>query len=109
LYQIRNGELIEFKADKMPVAVHLNDHMSFTNHEVQIQAGDSFYMFSDGYADQFGGSDARKFMSKKFKELLVTIYDKPMDDQKNILQSAHFDWKGEHEQVDDILVVGFRI
>lgn len=109
LYQIRNGELIEFKADKMPVAVHLNDHMSFTNHEVQIQAGDSFYMFSDGYADQFGGSDARKFMSKKFKELLVTIYDKPMEDQKNILQSAHFDWKGEHEQVDDILVVGFRI
>lgn len=109
LYQIRNGELIEFKADKMPVAVHLNDHMSFTNHEVQIQPGDSFYMFSDGYADQFGGSDARKFMSKKFKELLVTIYDKPMEDQKNILQSAHFDWKGEHEQVDDILVVGFRI
>lgn len=109
LYQIRKGELTEYKADKMPVAIHLNDHMSFTNHEVEIIPGDSFYMFSDGYSDQFGGSDGRKFMSKKFKELLTTIYDKSMEDQKNILQTAHFDWKGEHEQVDDILVVGFRI
>ncbi|BDX37466.1 hypothetical protein CYCD_08210 [Tenuifilaceae bacterium CYCD] len=109
LYQIRNGELIEYKADKMPVAVHLNDHMSFTNHEVAVQSGDTFYMFSDGYSDQFGGSDGRKFMSKKFKELLTTIYDKPMEDQRDIIQSAHFDWKGEHEQVDDILVVGFRL
>lgn len=109
LYQIRGGELREYKADKMPVAVHLNDHMSFTNHEVEIQSGDSFYMFSDGYADQFGGDEGRKFMSKKFKELLTTIYDKSMEDQREILQSAHFNWKGEHEQVDDILVVGFRI
>jgi len=109
LYQIRNGELIEYKADKMPVAVHLNDHMSFTNHEVEMKSGDSFYMFSDGYSDQFGGADGRKFMSKKFKELLSTIQDKSMEDQKSILQSAHFDWKGEHEQVDDILVVGFKI
>ncbi|MGE0078459.1 MAG: tetratricopeptide repeat protein [Bacteroidales bacterium] len=109
LYQIRNGELSEYKADKMPVAVHLNDHMSFTNHEVEIQPGDTFYMFSDGYSDQFGGTDGRKFMSKKFKGLLTTIYDKSMEDQRDILQSAHFDWKGDHDQVDDILVVGFRI
>jgi serine phosphatase RsbU (regulator of sigma subunit) len=109
LYLIRNGELTEIKADKMPVAVHLNDHMSFTNHEVDINSGDSYYMFSDGYSDQFGGTDGRKFMSKKFKELLTTIYDKSMEDQKEILQSAHFNWKGEHEQVDDILVIGFRV
>ncbi len=109
LYQIRNGELKEYKADKMPVAVHLNDHMPFTNHEIEIQDGDAFYMFSDGYADQFGGAEGRKFMSKKFKELLTSIYDKPMTDQREIIQSAHLNWKGEHDQVDDILVIGFRL
>lgn len=109
LYQIRKGELTEYKPDKMPVAVHINDYISFTNHEVDIQQGDTFYMFSDGYADQFGGSEGRKFMSKKFKELLTSIFDKPMNEQRDMLQSAHLSWKGDQEQVDDILVVGFRI
>lgn len=109
LYLIRNGELMEYKADKMPIAIHMNDHLPFTNNEISVQKGDTFYISSDGYADQFGGADGRKFMSKKFKEMLLQIWDKPMDEQKEIIQKAHLDWKGDHEQVDDILVFGVRV
>ncbi|HPW26681.1 MAG TPA: tetratricopeptide repeat protein [Tenuifilaceae bacterium] len=109
LYQIRGGELTEYKADKMPVAVHVSDSNSFTNHQIEIQHGDTFYMFSDGYADQFGGTDGKKFMSKKFKELLVGIWNKPMDEQGKIINETHLQWKGEYDQVDDILVIGFRV
>ncbi|NOU18886.1 MAG: tetratricopeptide repeat protein [Bacteroidales bacterium] len=109
LYLIRNGELTEYKANKMPIAIHMNDHIPFTNNEISVQKGDTFYISSDGYADQFGGTDGRKFMSKKYKEMLLQIWDKPMDEQKEIIQKAHLDWKGHHEQVDDILVMGVRV
>ena len=82
LYLIRRGELIEYKADKMPIAIHMIDHLPFTNHEIALEQGDTFYISSDGYADQFGGEDGRKFMSKKYKEMLLQIWDKPMDEQK---------------------------
>ncbi|MHC1702476.1 MAG: tetratricopeptide repeat protein [Tenuifilaceae bacterium] len=109
LYLIRKGELIEYKADKMPIAIHMNDHLPFTNNEIAVQKGDTFYISSDGYADQFGGAEGRKFMSKKYKEMLLQICDKPMAEQKEIIQKAHLDWKGEHDQVDDILVMGVRV
>lgn len=109
LYIIRKGELMEFKADKMPIAIHMNDHLSFTNNEIPVQKGDTFYISSDGYADQFGGADGRKFMSKKYKEMILQIWDKPMNEQKEIIHKAHLDWKGTHEQVDDILVFGVRV
>jgi len=109
LYIIRKGELMEFKADKMPIAIHMNDHLSFTNNEIPVQKGDTFYISSDGYADQFGGADGRKFMSKKYKEMILQIWDKPMNEQKEIIHKAHLDWKGNHEQVDDILVFGVRV
>ncbi len=109
LYQIRKNELFEYKADKMPVAVHINDHLSFTNHVVEYEPGDTFYMFSDGYADQFGGVDERKFMLKHLKETLLKIWDKPMPQQKEFLEKTHYEWKGDHDQVDDILIIGFRV
>lgn len=109
LYRIRNGELTEYKADKMPVAVHINDYKSFTNHTIEVKPDDSFYMFSDGFADQFGGERGRKFMTKNFKNLLLSIWDKPMDEQHRILKKAHVDWRGEREQIDDVLVIGFRV
>lgn len=109
LYLIRNSEIIEYKADKMPIAIHMNDHLPFTNHEIALQKGDTFYISSDGYADQFGGTEGRKFMSKKYKEMLLQINDKPMEEQKSIILQAHLDWKGHHEQVDDILVMGVRV
>lgn len=109
LYLIRKGELMEYKADKMPIAIHMIDHLPFTNHEIAVQKGDTFYISSDGYADQFGGEEGRKFMSKKYKEMLLQIWDKPMEEQKEIIHKSHLDWKGHHEQVDDILVFGVRV
>ncbi len=110
LYLIRNKELIEYKADKMPIAIHVNDHQGFTNHQIDIQPGDAFYMFSDGYPDQFGGEDGRKYMSKRFKQYLVDISHLPMSEQKDLLHKEHFDWRsGNYEQVDDIIVFGVRV
>lgn len=110
LCQVRGGALIEHKADKMPVAVHVNDNQPFTNHNIDVQQGDTFYMYSDGYADQFGGDEGRKFMSKRFKELLISIAQLPMEQQREILYQTHMQWRGTaHEQVDDILVMGFRV
>ena len=109
LYLIRKGELIEYKADKMPVAIHINDDKTFTNNEIELQAGDTFYMFSDGFPDQFGGQDGRKFMSKRFKELLVEINHLSMEEQKNTLHQAHLKWREGYEQIDDVVIFGVRV
>jgi serine phosphatase RsbU (regulator of sigma subunit)/Tfp pilus assembly protein PilF len=109
LFLIRNNELIEYKADKMPVAIHLTDHKPFTNNYIDLMPDDVFYMFSDGFADQFGGVDSRKFMIKQFKNLLLDIHQKPMDEQKEKLHQAHLNWRGNLEQIDDIVVFGVRI
>ncbi|OFX27917.1 MAG: hypothetical protein A2033_01905 [Bacteroidetes bacterium GWA2_31_9] len=100
LYIIRNGELIEYKADKMPIGIYGGkENTPFTNHTIQLEKGDSLYMFSDGYVDQFGGSDGKKFKSKHFKELLLSIQDKPMEEQKEILLKKHLAWKQEWANV----------
>lgn len=109
LVLIRNGELIEYKADKMPVAIHVNDHRSFTNHVIELQPNDKFYMFSDGFPDQFGGTDGRKYMSKRFKQFLLEIHDKPMELQKELLLNEHLAWRGPIEQIDDIVVFGVSV
>ncbi|MBE9468631.1 MAG: SpoIIE family protein phosphatase [Bacteroidetes bacterium] len=107
-------ELIELKGDRMPVAIYIN-MTSFKLNEYDLKSGDSIYMFSDGYQDQFGGPSGRKFMKKRFKQLLLSVQDKPMTEQKEILLKNVEDWKkgngnGEtQEQIDDILVLGIRI
>jgi len=108
LYLIRNDEIEVIKGDKMPVAFY--DHMQpFGLHEIQVQKKDVFYIFSDGYADQFGGPKEKKFMYKPFRRLLVEISDKPMNEQKEILNNKIEAWRGEIEQVDDIVVFGVRV
>ena len=109
LYLIRNGEIIEGPADRMPVGFHDKLEVPFTNTELPIQAGDTLYVFSDGYVDQFGGENGKKFMAKRFKQLLLDIQDKPMDTQRDILDTNIIDWRGELDQVDDILVIGMRL
>lgn len=106
---IRNGELIEFKADRMPVGIHgkMKDH--FTTRNAQLEKGDTIYLFSDGYADQFGGTTNRKFLNKNFRNLLIEINDFPMKDQKEILSETLKSWQGDIPQVDDILVIGLKI
>ncbi len=109
LLLIRNGELIPFKADKMPIGISDKVENSFTNHEINCEKNDTIYMFSDGYVDQFGGPDNSKYKSKPFKELLLTIQQKNMQEQQVILDETIEAWKGEQEQIDDILVIGIRL
>ena len=82
---------------------------AFTNHTVQLNKGDTFYIFSDGFVDQFGGPRGKKFMSAQFKKLLLSVQDKDMDTQKSIILQSFTDWMGALEQVDDVCVIGVRI
>jgi serine phosphatase RsbU (regulator of sigma subunit) len=108
LIRIRNNELTEFEADKMPIGIY--DKMdSFASVEIKYERGDVFYMFSDGYKDQFGGPERKKFKSKNFKIMLTEISSLPMADQKVIIEKRFEQWKGDHNQVDDIAVAGFRL
>jgi len=109
LYIYRKGELIEIKADRMPIGVHDRDSVPFKNNTVDLQSGDQLYMFSDGYIDQFGGPKGKKFMTKRFKKLLLEITDKSMSEQKDILWKNILDWRGDIEQLDDIIIIGIRI
>lgn len=108
LYLIRNGELIEVKADKMPVGIHLAEKESFTLNEVEFQKNDCIYIFSDGYVSQFGGEYGRKFMAVPFKKLLAILSEKTMVKQGEMLDQEFEDWRGFNAQVDDILVIGVK-
>jgi serine phosphatase RsbU (regulator of sigma subunit) len=105
----QTGKLLyEVKPDKMPIAIY--DKMDpFTTHEFQLKKGDMLYMFSDGFADQFGGKKGKKFKYKPFKRLLLENADKPMEEQKSILEKTFEEWKGGLEQIDDVVVVGIKI
>ena len=81
----------------------------FTNHKIQLVEGDQIFIFSDGYADQFGGPRGKKMMYRRFRELLVETSILPVEEQKNQLNSALKNWMKEEEQVDDILVIGVRV
>jgi serine phosphatase RsbU (regulator of sigma subunit) len=113
LYLIRDvddiPDLKEIKADRMPIGYYQGKDKTFTNHNIQLQIGDTFYIFSDGFIDQKGGKENKKFMNKNFKKLLLEIHDQPMYDQKNILDKALSDWMGSYSQMDDILVIGVRM
>lgn len=102
--------LEEVKADKMPIGIHIKSD-PFQTQIVPIEPGMVLYTFSDGYVDQFGGPKRRKFMSKSFKELLITIYHKPMDEQRQILEDTFYNWiaEGNEIQVDDVVVLGVKI
>ncbi len=102
-----DGELTQIKADKMPVSVHENMG-KFSLHKMKIKKGDSFYTFSDGFVDQFGGPRQKKFLSKNFRTLLLEIKDKPMIEQGKILDETFEEWKSEVEQVDDVTIIGVR-
>jgi len=109
LYYIKDGTLTEIKGDKMPVGIHLNEKANFTNHILSCDGIDMIYLFSDGFADQFGGDKNSKFLSKRFKELLMRIHKMPVSVQHKLLNESFESWKGENFQVDDVLVFGIRI
>lgn len=108
LWIIRNKKLIEYKGNKQPVGKFLKNE-NFISHRIEIEKGDCIYLFSDGVTDQFGGERGKKFTANRLSEFLISISDKPMDEQKSLLQNCFSNWQGNHEQVDDVCVVGIRI
>lgn len=109
LFIIRQGELIEYKANRFPVGKHQRDDQPFDNNEIELQKDDMLYVFSDGYIDQFGGPKGKKYMSKRFKRLLIEIHKQPVAEQKQLLYQEILQWRGSIEQVDDIIVIGIRV
>jgi len=107
-YLVREGALIELKADKQPIGQHVS-HKNFTNQVMDVKPGDIIYLFTDGYADQFGGPRQKKFKYRQFEELLLTNYRLPMPEQLNMLNKTFTKWKGSLDQVDDITVIGIKI
>lgn len=101
--------LIELKPDKMPVGKHDKDHEPFTLQELELKKGDLIYTFTDGYADQFGGPKGKKFKYKPLQEILLGFSNTPMSKQKEILENTFNRWKGDLEQVDDVLIIGIKI
>lgn len=108
LYIIRNNDLMEYKADKQPCGFY-HENKPFTAHTIQLQDNDCIYTFTDGFADQFGGHNGKKFRYKQFEELLLKNAQLPFAEQKQILKTTIDRWRGALEQVDDILVIGVKI
>ena len=109
LYLIREGQVRIIRPDRMPIGIYGQETAPFTRHELELQKGDSLYLFSDGYVDQLGGPKRKTFRVKRFRELLLGIQDQSMEAQKKILLKKLKDWQGDVEQIDDILVMGIRL
>jgi len=110
LYYVSNGLLTEIKADKFPIGVNLDGKVDdYTNHVIPLKKGDCVYLYSDGYADQFGGAKGKKFKYNKLKELLVSVCQQPVDEQRKAIETAFDQWKGDLEQVDDVVIIGVRV
>lgn len=110
LVRIRNREIKEFRGDKFPVGGAIDDASKlFQSIDIDLEKGDLFYLFSDGYADQFGGARQKKFMYKRLLETLLSVSDQPLDIQKKMLNDTFDSWRSSLEQVDDVLVIGIRI
>jgi serine phosphatase RsbU (regulator of sigma subunit) len=109
LIMIRKGELSEIKPDKMSLGIAPLKEASFTNNFIDALPGDSFYLFSDGFSDQFGELTDKKFKYKHLKRIMHSFEQLPMSQQKRNLENAFNEWKGSTQQVDDVLIVGFQI
>jgi serine phosphatase RsbU (regulator of sigma subunit) len=106
-----NGEAIRVRGDKESIGGGVvSPEYEYTTHEIPLEGPTWFYLFSDGFIDQFGGTDGRKFMIKNFSELLQHIHELPACEQREILKITFNEWKRkEYPQVDDVLVIGFKI
>jgi serine phosphatase RsbU (regulator of sigma subunit) len=109
IWILRNKEIIEYKPTKASIGGHVEDHQEYIGHTIQLQEDDCIYMFTDGFADQFGGSSKKKYMSKQLKQTFIDIHELSMPEQEIKLNQIFNDWKGELGQVDDVLVLGFKV
>jgi ligand-binding sensor domain-containing protein/serine phosphatase RsbU (regulator of sigma subunit) len=111
LYIIRDETIIEIKANRFSVGANVRfnrGQLNFKSHKVPLQKDDILYLFSDGYSDQFGGPEGKKFKYRRFRHLLLTIHKIPLEKQLAILDASIEEWKGDNDQVDDIMVIGIR-
>ena len=109
LYLIRDNELEIIKTSKFAIGSFKPGENNFETFEIDVQKGDKIYIFSDGYADQFGGPRGKKFMYRQFKETLLSTINESMEDQKQLLDKKIESWRGDHEQVDDIVIFGVEV
>ena len=109
LYIIRDGEFLITKADKFAIGSFEPGTKQYKNEVVDLKKGDQIYLFSDGYADQFGGKKGKKFLYKTFREELLRVHQEAPDVQRKELNQTIENWQGDYAQVDDILVIGIRI
>jgi serine phosphatase RsbU (regulator of sigma subunit) len=110
LYHVRNGEVTVYKTDRFPIGmVTVEQKKSFANFDVDIRPGDMIYLCSDGYADQFGSSEVKKFKTGNIKRMLSEIWNLPVQEQRNRLEKEIMDWKGDLQQIDDIMFIGTKI
>lgn len=108
LWIVRKGELLETKANRWPIGISRDPH-PYTTHTLKLEKGDVIYIFTDGFADQFGGEFGKKLKTRKLKELVLQVYNKPMEEQRKFIDNAFYDWKGDLEQVDDVCLIGVRV
>jgi serine phosphatase RsbU (regulator of sigma subunit) len=109
LWIFKNGEMAMIKPAKSAIGGYQSLHREdFSQHEIPLSKGDTIYLFTDGFADQFGGNEGKKLLSKRFREMLKEIQPLPMSEQEKYLLKAFNDWKGDFGQVDDVLVIGVR-
>jgi serine phosphatase RsbU (regulator of sigma subunit) len=109
LYVVRNGDVVVCDPDRFSIGSFSHGEKKYTNHSVSLQKGDMLYVFTDGYVDQFGGANGKKFMKRRFRELLLEIAPLPPDAQHSRLNEVLITWMRRHDQVDDILVIGIRV
>jgi len=109
LYLLRSGELTEFKADNMPIGIHIVEETKFKNHNIKVEQGDCIYIFSDGFQDQFGGKYGKKYLSKNLKIMFTEVHQQPMPKQKDMIHQTLMEWMEGVDQVDDIIILGIRI
>lgn len=109
LWMVREGVLTEINPDKMPIGIAPIIEEPFTNHWVDLQKGDTFFLFSDGFVDQFGGALGKKYKINPFRQLLLSLKGMDMDGHSKEIVEAFVQWKGDEAQVDDVMVVGFKI
>jgi serine phosphatase RsbU (regulator of sigma subunit) len=107
---IHKGELLEIRADKFPIGSNIEGVADiYNNHSVQLESGDLIYLYSDGYADQFGGPKDKKFKYNQLDDMLFANHKLPMNEQLDILKRRFIEWKGDKEQTDDVIVIGVKI
>ena len=107
-HEEENLTLFRFKGDKQPIGIHW-DEREFSTHTFSLCEGDSLYMLTDGFVDQYGGEKRKKYKTRRLKKLLLSMQEYPMEEQKTLFENAYVQWRGNHEQIDDVCLFGLKI